>query len=209
MGEFIRSLESNHLMFIFALLFIIIFWRSLNKFISGITSIDKSGLKVGSAPEAQRKTEKKEAAEELLKAIDDSAVLKEMEDRIIIDLKKKGLDAEGDTISVLVKNLAVTQILLNFEQIYNLIFGSQISLLKKLNTVAGQGISKEKIQSHFDHIQKIYKEPLGDWSLERYLEFMFGKSLICNSDNKYLITNLGVEYLIWMARNGKPEIKGL
>jgi len=209
MEEFLTNLEWHHLVFIFAVIFMFVFRQPLVGFISRITSIDKSGVKMTAAPEAQREIEKKEAAQELLMAIGDSIVLEDVEGRIKTSLEEKGLETTGDTISVLIKHLAATQILVEFEQIYNFIFGSQIWLLKKLNEVVGQGISKEAIQLHFDNVQEIYKDELGEWSMDQYLEFLIGRSLILYRDGSYHLTNLGVEYLTWMARNGRSESKRL
>lgn len=209
MDELLTNLEWRHLVFVFAVVFVVVFRQPLVGLISRITSIDKSGVKTAAAPEAQREIEKKEAAQELLRAIGDSIVLEDVEGRIKTSLEEKGLETEGDTIGVLIKHLAATQTLVEFEQFYNLIFGSQISLLKKLNEVAGQGVSKEAMQSHFDHFQEMYKDELGKWSLDQYLEFLIERSLILYEGGSYHLTNLGVEFLTWMARNGRSESKRL
>jgi hypothetical protein len=92
-----------------------------------------------------------------------------------------------------------------FEQIHNLIFGSQILLLKKLNEVAGQGRPVSFIFSHIDYFKTLYPEVLGEWSYNQYLEFMFSRLLIIQHEDQIHITNLGVEYLTWLARNGRSE----
>ena len=209
MEEFLKNLEWQHLLFVFAVLFIFVFRKSLEGLISRITSIGKSGVKTSAAPEAQRELEKKEAAQEFLRAIGDSIVLQEAEERIRSSLKEKGLETEGDTISVLIRHLAVTQILVEFERIYNLIFGSQIWLLKKLNELVGQGIPEHIVRSHFEDVKELYKDQLGEWSLDQYLKFLLDRSLILCREGNYHITNLGVEFLTWMARNGRSENKNL
>ena len=153
--------------------------------------------------------DKKEAVQELLDDIGTSIVLKDLEDRIKSDLLERDLEIKGDTITVLIKHLAATRILLSFEQIHNLIFGSQIFLLKKLNEVAGQGKPKEFIDSHYQHVHELFSEQLGSWTLEQYLSFLLGRSLITITDNTYHITNFGVEYLTWIVRNGRREDKPL
>jgi hypothetical protein len=209
MEEFLTSLEWQHLLFLFAVLVIFVFRKPLEGLISRITSIDKTGVKTSAAPEAQRELEKKEAAQELLRAIGDSIVLLDVEERIRSSLEEKGLETEGDTISVLIKHLAATQILVEFEQIYNLIFGSQIWLLKKLNELVGQGNPEDFVRSHFETVKELYKDQLGEWSLDQYLKFLLDRSLILYKDGNYHITNLGVEFLTWMARNGRSENKNL
>lgn len=209
MEAIIKSIGWPHLTFLFAVFFVFLFRKSLFGLISRITSIDKGGIKVSQTPEAQREEQKKEAVQELLLAIGDSIVLRDVEGRIEKDLKGRGLETDGDTIKVLIKHLGATKILLEFEQIHNLIFGSQIFLLKKLNEVAGQGKPREFIAAYFEHAKSLFPEQLGNWSLEQYLAFLIVRLLVTTQGNIFHITNLGVEYLTWMIRNGRREDKPL
>ncbi len=209
MEEIIKSLSWPHLTFIFVVIFIFAFRKPLAGLISRVTQIDKSGVKTSSTPEAQREEQKKEAVQELLFAIGNSIVLQDVEGRIKTDLETRGLETEGDSTKVLIKYLAAAQILLEFEQIHNLIFGSQIFLLKKLNEVVGQGKPKEFVTTHFEQIKGPFPVELGSWTLEQYLSFLIGRSLLIVTEGIYHITNLGVEYLTWIARNGRREDKPL
>lgn len=209
MEGIIKAIDWPHLAFLFAVFFVLLFRKPLFGLISRITSIDKSGIKASQTPEAQREKQKKESVQQLLLAIGDSIVLQDIEGRIRADLKKKGLETEGDTIKVLIKHLAGTKVFLEFEQLHNLIFGSQIILLKKLNEVAGQGKPIEFVENHFENVKGLFPEQLGDWSLEQYLAFLVRRLLITTKGNISHITNLGVEYLTWMIRNGKREDKPL
>lgn len=101
---------------------------------------------------------------------------------------------------MLIKHLAASIILLDFEQIHNLIFGSQIFLLKKLNEVAGQGKAREFLATYFGHVKTLFPEQLGGWSLEQYFGFLIGRSLITIEADTFHITNLGVEYLAWVIK---------
>lgn len=205
MEEILKNLGWPHFTFIFAVICIFVFKKPLSSFISRVRSIDKTGVKTSSTPEAQREEDKKEAVQELLDAIGSSIVLQDLENRIKSDLLKRSLVVKGDTITVLIKNLAAARILLSFEQIHNLIFGSQIFLLKKLNEVAGQGKPKEFIDSYYQHVHELFPEQLGSWTLEQYLSFLLSRSLITIAGNTYHITNFGVEYLTWIVRNGRRE----
>jgi hypothetical protein len=180
MEGIIKAIGWPHLAFLFAVFFVLLFKKPLFGLISRITAVDKSGIKASQAPEAQREEQKKEAVQQLLLAI-------------------------GDSIKVLIKHLAATRVLLEFEQIHNLIFGSQIFLLKKLNEVAGQGKPVEFVATHFEHVKGLFPEQLSEWSLEQYLAFLIGRLLVTTKGNVFHITNLGVEYLTWMVRNGKRE----
>jgi hypothetical protein len=207
--EIIKSLSWPHFVFLLALVFMFLFKSQLAGFLSRVTSIAPSGVTAAPAPEAQREKKKTEAVQELLLAIGDSIVLRDIEGRITSDLKDRGLETEGDTVKVLIKHLAAARILLEFEQIHNLIFGSQIYLLKKLNEVVGQGQKKEFVIAHFDQVKKFYKEQLSDWSFEQYMAFLLSRYLVTVDKEIYHITNLGVEYLTWMARNGRSESRPL
>lgn len=203
--ELFNAITWHHLAFLFALAFIFIFRQSLSELIRRTTKIGKDGLSAGPAPDAQREKFDPEAVQQLLDVIGNSIVISDIEGRVKTALKEKGLSTEGDSIKVLIRHLAGTQLLLSFEQIHNLIFGSQIFLLKTLNEVAGQGRPLSFVCSHIDHVKKLYPDALGEWSYDQYLEFLFGRFLIIRHEDQIHITNLGVEYLTWLARNGRSE----
>ncbi len=209
MAEILSSLGWPHFTFIFAIVFLFIFRTQISGFICRISSIDKGGVKTSPVPEAQREKEKTEAVQELLLAIGDSIVLREVEGRIVADLQIKGLETESDTAKVLIKHFAASKILLEFEQIHNLIFGSQIYILKKLNEVKGQGQSNEVVKAHFDHVKSLFSKEFEDWNFDTYMYFLTSRLLVTTESNQYHITNLGVEYLTWIARNGRSENRPL
>lgn len=210
MPEIIEALGWPHFAFAFGIVFLLIFREQLRALLGRITSIDRTGIKTQPNPEIQREDPKKiEAAQELLLAIGNTVVLQELEGRIRNDLTTRQLSVDGETTKVLIKYLAAAQVGLEFEQVQNLIFGSQIYLLKKLNEVSGQGQLPALVEAHFEHVQKMFGDSFGDWSLEKYLYFLFERNLIVHQDGRYHITNLGKEYLVWMARTGRAENKPL
>ena len=205
--EILKSLGWPHFAFAFGVVFVLIFRRHLGALLDRITSIDRGGIKTQPVPEAQREEKKSEAAQELLDAIQHSIVLKDIETRIGAELQARELDTQSDTARVLIRHLAATRILLEFEQVQYFIFGSQIFLLKKLNEVAGQGQPKSFVTAHFKRLREdVFPDTFQDWTLEQYLAFLLGRQLILLSGDTYHITNLGVEYLTWMARNGRSVV---
>ncbi|MDD5241655.1 MAG: hypothetical protein PHG47_08040 [Sulfuricella sp.] len=200
-----NAITWHHLAFIFALAFIAIFKQPLSELIRRTTKIGKEGLIAGSAPEAQREKSNPEAVQQLLDVIGNSIVITDIESRVKAELTEKGFNTDGDTVKVLIRHLAGTQLLLKFEQIHSLIFGSQIFLLKKLNEVAGQGKPLTFVNDHIDYIKTIYPSGLGEWTYDQYLSFMYGRLLLVRHGDMIHITNLGVEYLTWVARNGRSE----
>ena len=210
MPEIIAALSWPHFAFVFGLICVFLFREQLRGLLGRVTSIDKMGIKTQPNPDIQKEDPKRlEAAQELLLAIGNTIVLQDIESRIRHDLVGRGLVVEGETTKVLIKYLASAQIALEFEQIHSLIFGSQIFLLKKLNEVAGQGQSPASIQSHYEHVQKMFSDTFNEWSLEEYLHFLFARELVAMKNGNYHITNLGKEYLVWMARTGHRENNAL
>lgn len=205
MKELLSAVTWHHLTFIFALVFIATFRQPLSELIRRTTKIGKEGLTAGSTPEAQREKSDPESVQQLLDVVGNSIVITDIEGRIRTELTNNGFNTNGDTAKVLIRHLAGTQLLLSFEQIHNLIFGSQIFLLKKLNEVVGQGRPVAFVNGHIDHVKSIYPSELGEWSYDQYLEFLYGRLLIVRHEDQVHITNNGVEYLTWVARNGRSE----
>ena len=210
MPEIIAALGWPHFAFAFGVVFLLVFHAQLRALLGRITSIDKTGIRTQPNPEIQREDPKKiEAAQELLLAIGNTVVLQDIEGRIKNELTTRQLSVEGETTKVLIKYLAAAQVGLEFEQIQNLIFGSQIYLLNKLNQVTGQGQSLTLIESHFEHVQNMFSDSFADWTLEKYLHFLFERRLIVLQDGRYHISNLGKEYLVWKARTGRADNNAL
>ena len=209
LSKILTSITWEHLVFVFSLVFILVFRKPVSELIPKIKKIGKDGLSTESTPETQLEIKNTEAVQQLLDVIGQSIVISDLEKQIEDDLKIRSLPVSGDTNRILIRHLAGTRLLLNLEQIHGLIFGSQIFLLKKLNEVAGQGRNIEFIYQHIDHVLKLYSEDIGSWSREQYLEFLFSRQLIIKHDTQIHITNLGVEYLTWVARSGKSENRPL
>jgi hypothetical protein len=68
---------------------------------------------------------------------------------------------------------------------------------------------KENVIAHFEHVRELFNEQLGEWSFDQYMVFLLARSLVTVDRDTYHITNLGVEYLTWMARNGRSENRPL
>ncbi len=119
------------------------------------------------------------------------------------------MEATGDSVRVLTHHLAATQMALEFEQVYDAIFGSQIFLLKKLNEFSSVGLDPSYLEKHFDLTQKMFSDRLGDLTLERYLSFLHNRILIRMDFGKYHLTVRGVEFLLWLVRMGRSENRPL
>jgi hypothetical protein len=140
----------------------------------------------------------------LMKAFD-SVILLESETFIKKDLENRGLD-DKKAIDILSRHLAATQLALRFEYIYSSIWGSQINLLKYLNSRAPYGDTVESIKSIFyETATSLYPEVYNNYSFEAYIHFLISRTLIVQSDNIFNITNLGRDFLIYLIQTGKSE----
>ena len=208
MTTWLGAIGWPHVALIFAVFFALLFRKELSAFIARIRSVGgKLGVEAG-APSPEIQNEKKsEAALAELMNIGDSVVLKEAEHLIKVDLEKRDISAQ-DSVRVLTRHLAATQLSLDYEQIHSRIFGSQIYLLKRLNEVQGQGKPPEFIEEHFERVRAVFPE-LADWSLQQYMTFFYARTLVISKDGNVHITQKGVDYLVWVARTGHNEDKRL
>ena len=194
---------------IFLVIVVTVFHKHISNLIQRIVKIDKEGITAISISEMQLEKPKPEAVHLLLDVVSKSVVIASIEEDIKNDLMGKGLETTGNTIDVLIRHLAGTSLLLSFVQIHSQIFGSQLILLNKLNEMVGQGRSVTFINDYFDHIKLSFPEAFDEWSVDQYLNYMFVNLLITQNENKIHITNKGVEYLTWIARNGIQDNKPL
>ena len=159
-----------------------------------------------SSKSSQNKEIDENVVQELLDAIGNSIVIEEMENKIKTDLDRRGLPYDSKTDTILIRHLAGTQLALNFEMIHNTIFGSQIILLKKLNTNIPTGLRENDVSIYISNVNETYTGSFSDWDTERYLNYLYATSLIVKSqEGKIHITNKGVEYLSWIVKNGRRE----
>lgn len=150
-----------------------------------------------------------DTVQELLDSIGTSIVIKDLEDKITKGLKEKDLEIDTDTSKVLLRYFVGTVLLLEFERIHSIIFGSQIFLLKELN-IKKSGVADTEVIAHFNSVKQAFPVALANWDCEQYLTFLYTRLLITkNPDNTIHITNLGSEYLQWIIKNGQREDKPL
>ncbi len=153
------------------------------------------------ASEQENKSDAEEV-DKLLTAIGSSIVIDEQVKAIEKDLKDKNINYDNDASKILIRHLAASQLLVGFEQIYQVIFGSQIELLQNLNQVTGKGITKDLVSEFVT--EKLIKNNLS-WEESQYLSYLYTRLLIVDraEDDTLHITNLGVEFLTWLIRSGK------
>ena len=146
----------------------------------------------------EKQSDIKEKSKEAEKEIEDLKIYKEK----AIEYEKKIKLWKKDKIVKELKNkIALKDIIINFEKIYNTIFGSQIKLLVFLLQSAPKGIDISVINSTYQNVQnKNYI--LKKWTINDYLRFLFTEDLIDVSQGKYIITNKGEVFLNYIKHSG-------
>jgi len=111
------------------------------------------------------------------------------------------LDTDGDKIKTLKNYSTILYIMLYFDTVYNAIFGSQIRLLERLNTL--QLESKESLKFFYDNAEKQNPSFFENYSYEAYLSFLFSFTLIREDGNAIRITILGSDFLKYIIATNK------
>lgn len=143
---------------------------------------------------------------ELLEAIEDTPLLREQIESIQNYLSEKNLLDDVRINQVLIKYLAATQINLEFETVHSVIFGSQLILLKELNTNYTEGLNISEVERYVSDVFKRYSSAFSNWDFEGYMSFLYSHLLITKIDHERVqITIRGREYLTWIVKNGKRE----
>ena len=163
-----------------------------------------------STTDSQTREPDTDVVQQLLDVIGNSQLISDVENGIINDLESKSLSHDSPTEKVLIRHLAGTQIALEFERIYNLIFGSQIKLLKELNVKIPDGKTEVEVFNGIDRVIQQHFDYLKDWTKEQYLNLLYVNNLILkDEDDRIKITVKGVEFVSWIVRNGMIEDKQL
>lgn len=191
-------------------IFVCIFFRKhVAALLDRTTSLGRDGLKTSPPTgQATQEIDKVNQARELVDELT-SPVIREQEDQIYKILKDKGLAENSDAVKVLVRYLATTQLIVKFEELYRIVYGSQIYLLKASNENRPGGLLKGFVENHFSQVQKVHAPAFDDWNADSYVKFLLSSNLLLKDGDFYKITILGVTFLEWITRVGAPEHKGL
>lgn len=115
----------------------------------------------------------------------------DIEKRLTEDLKV----APYKKLDIMVRDSATFRMTTEFERIYRIIFGSQMRLLRHLESE--KTMSKEEVDKFFRHEKR--KQNNKYLELNSWKDFMVGQGLIGYKDNVYQITDKGIAFLTYMA----------
>src|SRR5712692_1876050 len=145
--------------FLLGLIALAMFKQPLTRFLDRAKKIGPSGLEAD--PSASQQVASgtnadggflKGDAKDILTALEPfrSDAMRKREAEIREDLDKKKILGE-ERERLLIDLIAVVVMNMNFDQIYKIIFGSQILLLQEANTGGERGVALARAQGHYDH----------------------------------------------------------
>ncbi|HNS81197.1 MAG TPA: hypothetical protein PKM67_07045 [Kiritimatiellia bacterium] len=194
-----------------ALIACLIFRKAICSVLARIKSVGKDGVQVDppkANDQSQTPPEVHEIKEDdgLMHAFNYPSLL-DQEHAIVDDLKRLGYESTGKTISLLIRYLANAQITILFQNIYRLIFGSQIVFLKVLNQNRVDGLNQEYLEHYYSRVKSKHSPGFDRWNTKQYVEYLISSKLIRLDADRYYITNLGIDYLQWMINAGLSDVK--
>ena len=167
-----------------------------------INRLRKAGPWLEAAPpETQQSLQKlDETVQDLMNFGSSPAVL--YRERLIKeDIETRQIANAGEKlVNILVRQLAVTRLALSCEQIYNIIFGSQIHLLRAINNAGTSGLPMNSVVGHFEHVAQLFPA-LQTFTIKGYLGYLFDANLMTAQNDVCYIMPDGTEFLVWACPN--------
>ena len=126
-----------------------------------------------------------------------------VEEEVKKDLTKRGLTpSEPETYRVLVTAIAAAGTILEFERLYNVIWASQIEILRAANE---RIVSDEEARKHYETASRMNPLFYRNYSFEQYTRFLIDQNVLAQpSPGQYRITVKGQAFLVFLVNTGKP-----
>jgi hypothetical protein len=188
---------------IVCLAFMLIFRKEIQSLLNRTKTVKYGGGEIQTENPSQEPINATASSTDAIMKKFDNPLLREQEEIINENLKKDGI-LQADKEKVLIRYLALTHFELSFLRIESAIWGSQIYILEELNDRRTSGSSKESIKiNHYDDAVKKWPERFVGYTFDMYLDFLKSSNLVLERDGNLYITNLGVEFLQYLAKIGR------
>lgn len=136
----------------------------------------------------------------------DTPLVHEMEAEIEKSLSEWNIKPENKE-KVILRLFAGLVIAHNYEQIYKIIFGSQLNLLELLNTNHG-AMSPDIAISIYDSAKQAHPEIYKEYPFPNWLNYLLSQNLIISeNDGKILLTTKGKDFLLFLVKAGYTKNK--
>ena len=178
--------------------FMLVFRRSISRFIDRTRSVSKDGVRAYEDPQPSAK--KPDALAEFLETYH-SPLLLEVENALEGEIEKLGLTDPADIRKALSKGLAANRIVRWFEAAQYHIFASQVAALTYLNAQPGP-ILKESLQGFYDKAAAEFPHLYIGRTFEQWFAFLTAQRLVAEGDAGVGISVAGREFLQWRVNQG-------
>jgi len=112
------------------------------------------------------------------------------------------LESDKEKIVRLTNYSCILYIMRHFDNLYNSIFGSQIKILERLNTLRPE--TKESLKYFYEYAKKNNPTFFENYSYDNYMNFLFSYNLIIEEENNNIsITFLGIDFLKYLSETNK------
>lgn len=137
---------------------------------------------------------------------DSLGLVDEYKQLILNDLGKAIIKSEEDKINILVSHLAATQLKLVYQNINCSIFGSQIELLRWLNSMVNP-VDVSRIKVFYDIAAEKYPDVYQKYTFQEYLSYLTNIKVLEIIGSEYRISKLGKGYLIYIDEFGFNSLR--
>ena len=126
---------------------------------------------------------------------------KDFEYLIKQDLEAANIQNQAEKENILISHLAASQLNAAYERINSTIFGSQINLLRSLNSsVTPADLNSLKL--FYDDAVSKYPETYKNYTFQSYINYLKDIGLVEEHEGGYRITKIGIGYLVYIAEKG-------
>jgi hypothetical protein len=193
-----------------------IFWRPISRLISRTRSVGKDGIStfdpglptppVESSPTPPATLpDTRRGLDEFNKGLQ-SPMIRETEEIIERDLVQRNLTTPRDREEALVRSLAIANVALHYEKIYQTIWGSQIDALRYVNPRSG--VSDSELRPIYERAKVVWPNFFYSYSFEQWLAFMVESKLLLRKESLLFITVSGREFLQYLVGTAKGPSYG-
>jgi hypothetical protein len=186
------------------IVFLVMFRGNIAGLIDKIRKVERTGISM-EAEQAQAGPVAAKASgfQELMDSAN-SPVLRRQETTLRETLKAKSI-SDQESITILIRAVAVFSLSLRWEQIDRLIFGSQLTALVATNANS-LGLSFPQIKTFYDVAAQQSPAVYENFQFEQWLQFLETHQLISKGGNGVQITMDGKEFMAWLVHAGRTHL---
>jgi len=180
------------------LILIVCFKKPITNVIMRIKNVNAKGVGIDVVSQAVRKEEiSKDHMDLLVNRF--TTFLMPIENEIDKWISTKSIESQTEIINTLKSHAALWLLAYRYELIYNIIFGTQITLLQYINSKP-LGVTLIETEPYFSKSTGL---GLNNFSHEQYLNYLLSSELVEFKDNKYFITTYGKGFLHYLVEANK------